>query len=267
MGSHEYAVRVDAQGSGARPAWREMVEQGSAVALSKTPEWVDCICETDRFVDACLLFRGDDGRRIILPRVGIPGIPGFFASPPVHWNLGADASGFLTEGGPLEARQVQALVREVRRLAGFCTRIVVGRDDARSWQLAVPSAVHPAIRTSHVIDLQPGFSVIWSNQFNSKVRSNCRKAERRGVVIESDNTGRLIAVFYSLFRKSVDRWARDSGYPVNLMRWRYSRSHPEIKFETIARRLRERCTVWMAWQSEKPLAGIVVLTRRVIHKC
>jgi hypothetical protein len=261
MSAQAYRVFVEAVGAAARPVWHELVQQNPDVALPKTPEWIDCIRGCDRFSDASLLLRGEDGRRIVFPRLGVASLPGLFASPPKHWNLGADASGFLAEGGTLGPGQVRALVQEIHRTAGLRTRIVVGRDDARAWAPSVPSSVHSEGRTAQVLDLDGGFSAIWSKRFTSKVRSNCRKAERRGVFVESDSTGRLVPVFYALFRGSVDRWARESGLPLPLMRWRYSRSHPQSKFATLARLLGEQCTVWIAWRDGEALAGLVVLSR------
>jgi len=158
-----YRVSIEAEGFGARPAWEDLVSQDPSIALSKTPPWADCICSCDHFSDATLLFRGEDGRRLILPRLrttGIASLPGLFASPPVHWNLGADASGFLSEGGPVSPIQTRALIREIRRRPGLRTRIVVGKDDARAWASAVPSTVYSIARTAQVLDLCGGFSTV-----------------------------------------------------------------------------------------------------------
>ncbi len=256
-----YRVSIEAEGVDARRAWEDLVDQDQSVALSKTPQWADCICSSDHFSDATLLFRGEDGRRLILPRLRFPSFPGLFASPPQHWNLGADASGFLSEGGPASPRETSALIQEIRRRPGLRTRIVVGKDDVQAWASAVPSTVYSIARTAQVLDLRGGFSTIWSERFTSKVRSNSRKAERRGVVVESDSTGRLIPVFDVLYRSSVDRWAQDRDYPLTLMRWLAQRQHLQDKFATVARRLGERCTVRIAWRQGEPLAGIINLTR------
>ncbi len=264
MISQAYRVAIEAEGIDARPAWEELVDQDKSVALSKTPQWADCICSCDQFSDATLLFRGEDGRRLILPRLrntGIPVLPGLFASPPRHWNLGADASGFLSEGGPASPSETRSLIHEVRRHAGLRTRIVVGRDEARVWESEVPNKTYSIPRTAHVLDLRGGFSAVWSKRFTSKVRSNSRKAERRGVVVESDSTGRLIPVFDVLYRSSVDRWAQERGYPVPLMRRLAQRQHPQSRFAAVARSLGERCTVWIAWRNGEPIAGVIVLTK------
>jgi hypothetical protein len=262
--SHAYRMSIEAEGVAARPAWEDLVAHDETIALSKTPEWADCICSSGHFSDATLLFRGEDGRQLILPRLrktGIPSFLGLFESPPPGWGLGADASGFLGEGGPASPVQTRALIQEIRRLPGLRTRVMVGGDDAEVWASVAPDTMYSTALTAQVLDLRGGFSTVWSKRFTSKVRSNARKAERRDVTVESDNTGRLIPVFDALYRSSVDRWAQERGHPLSLMRWRAQRREPQSKFTTVARRMGERCTVWMAWRGGEPLAGILVLTR------
>ena len=262
--SHAYRMSIEAEGVDARPAWEDLVTHDESIALSKTPEWIDCICSSGRFSDATLLFRGEGGQQLILPRLrktGIPSCLGFFESPPQGWGLGADASGFLGAGGPVSLKQTRALIQEIRGHPGLRTRVMVGGDDATVWASAVPGVICSTALTAQVLDLCGGFSTVWSERFTSKVRSNARKAERRGVVVESDNTGRLVPVFDSLYRSSVDRWAQERGHPLSLMRWRAQRREPQSKFATVARKMGERCTVWVAWRGGEPLAGIFVLTR------
>jgi hypothetical protein len=260
MIANAHRLTLEAQGPATRGAWHELVAQNPGVALSKTPEWADCVLTEARLTDASLLFRLEDGRRVLLPRHGSRTLPGFFAAPPENWNLGADAAGFLVEGaGTLEPAQVATLVGEVHR-AGLRTTVVVGGDDARAWRAALPGDVHSVSHDADVLDLDGGFDTVWSDRFSSKARSAARKAERRGVTVEADHTGRLIGEFDALYRASVVRWARDRRYPVRLLEWRYQREHPKARFEAVARVLGERCTVWMARRDGVPIAGIIVLT-------
>lgn len=262
--SRAYRMRIEAEGAAARPAWEDLVARDESIALSKTPQWFDCVCGASRFADATLLFRGDDGRRLILPRlrrIGTPSFLGQFESPPQGWGLGADASGVLTEGGPASPGQLTALIEHIQRHPGLRTRIMVGEDDAEAWASVAPRALYSTSRTAQVLDLRGGFATVWSQRFTSKVRSNARKAERRGVVVESDDTGRLVGVFDALYRSSVDRWAEQRGQPLSLMRWRAQRHEPQNKFATVAQQMGSRCTVSIAWREGEPVAGIVVLTR------
>jgi len=255
---------IEAEGADTRPAWEDLVARDESIALSKTPEWIDCICSSGRFSDATLLFRGEDGRRLILPRLrrtGTPSALGLFESPPMGWGLGVDASGVLSEDGPASAGQTQGLIQEIQRHPGLQTRVIVGGDDAAVWASVAPSTLYSTARTAQVLDLSGGFSTVWSQGFRSKVRSNARKAERRDVVVESDSTGRLVPVFNALYRSSVDRWAKQGGQPLLLMRWRVRHFDPPSKFAAVAQQMGERCTVSIAWRAGEPLAGIVVLTR------
>jgi hypothetical protein len=156
-----------------------------------------------------------------------------FASPPHQWNLGADASGFLCEGGRPAPATPRALVEQLRRRAGVRTWVEVGRQDAEDWAPAVPAGVYSTARTAHFLDLLGGFDRVWSSRFSGKVRSNSRKAERRGVQVESDSTGRLMPIFDQLLRLSVHRWAREKGYPLLLLRWLAARRHPLSRYRRI----------------------------------
>ncbi len=259
-----YGVSIEAEGADARPAWDDLVAQEKRTPLSRTPEWADCICSTGRFTDATLLLRGGDGRRFILPRLRrarAASLVKQFESPPVEWDLGADGSGFLGEGGPASPGETRALIQEVQRHAGLRTRVFVAGHDAEAWEAAAPSTIHATAETAQVLDLSGGFSTVWSKRFTSKVRSNARKAERRGVVVESDKTGRLVPAFDLLYRSSVDRWAQERGLPLPVMRWLAMRRNPQSKYALVANRMGERCTIWIASRQGEPIAGLIVLSK------
>ncbi|HEY6424553.1 MAG TPA: GNAT family N-acetyltransferase [Pseudonocardiaceae bacterium] len=76
-----------------------------------------------------------------------------------------------------------------------------------------------------------------------------------------DSPGRLVPAFDVLYRSSVDRWAQERRLPLAAMRWLAQRRNPLSKFATVARRMSERCTVWIAWRDGEPIAGILVLTK------
>jgi CelD/BcsL family acetyltransferase involved in cellulose biosynthesis len=242
-------------GATARPRWRELAGDDASVGLARTPEWMDCIRAAGRFADATLLFRTADGRPLVVPRVRRAGV--LFDAPPPGWGLGADAGGVLGATGPDDVR---AVIGALAARPGLRTRVMVGGEEAELWRRAAPTLADGA-RTAHVLDLDGGFARVWSERFTGKVRSNARKAERRGVTVESDGGGRLLPVFDRLYRGSVDRWARQGGQPLALSRWRAGRVDPPGKFVAVAGRLGENCAVWVAWRNGEPLAALLVLTR------
>ncbi|HEY6423293.1 MAG TPA: hypothetical protein VIY28_08645 [Pseudonocardiaceae bacterium] len=87
-----------------------------------------------------------------MPRLRRTGSAGLFESPPQNWDLGADASGVLCEGGPASPRETRALTQEIRCHPGLRTRIVVGADDAATWASAAPSTMYSTAQTQgHVM--------------------------------------------------------------------------------------------------------------------
>ena len=81
-----------------------------------------------------------------------------------------------------------------------------------------------------------------------------------GWVAESDSEGQLVSVFYDLYLKSIDRWARQGEIPFWLLR-AYLRHHESRrKFEIVAKTMRDACRIWVAWVDGKPAASIIVLT-------
>jgi hypothetical protein len=263
MASRTYSASIEAEGPHARSVWVDLLAQDPTIGLSRTAEWLDCICASGHFSDATLLLRGADGRRFVLPRVrkgGVAAHAKLFESPPREWDLGAAESGFIGEGGRPSPEVTQALIEAVRPHSGFRTRVVVGGDDAKAWSVAAPTTTFYTPRTAQVLDLDGGFPAVWSHRFTSKVRSNIRKAEKRGVVVECDNTPRLIDAFDGLYRASVDRWAQESGLPLSLMRSVAMRRNPPAKYALVADRMGQRCRVWVAWRNGEPIAGLIVLT-------
>ena len=93
-----------------------------------------------------------------------------------------------------------------------------------------------------VVDLTVGFEALRDNHFARTVRQKLRKRRRGradGVEIEVDSTGRLIPVFYDIYRAWVDRWISRSGLPPHLPASRPSAGTVE-KFETVAAMMGDR---------------------------
>lgn len=253
-------VGLSAVGRDAREAWRRALTMDDDALVSQTPEWMDCVCASGRFEDATRVYETDDGHQLILPlaRTRLPRPVSAVSSMPFGWGTG----GLISSRGHVAAADVASVLDDLLRERSLIAAVRPAPAADAAWAPAVPDR---AVRTAHMSQIVPlagGFDAVWRS-FASTVRSNCRKALRRGVSAERDETGRLMSVFDDLYRKSVDRWATQQHEPLWLARWRASRRDPPEKFRDVATRLGPACHVWVAWRGGQPIASVVVLT----HGC
>ncbi len=250
-------IELTGIGPGARDAWSKALPQDPEALVSQTPAWMDCVCASRRYEDATRAYLAAGGHRLILPlaRRRLPGAVSVASSMPFGWGTG----GLITSRGHLLVEEVAAVMADLAREHPLAVGVRPSPATAGVWASGVPEDV---VRTRHMtqsVDLSGGFGEVWKQGFTSTVRSHCRKAERKGVTAERDDTGRLMPVFDALYRKSVERWARQQHEPLWLARWRASRRDPSDKFQIVARRLGAACRVWVAWRAGEPVAGMVVL--------
>jgi hypothetical protein len=246
-------------GAAARSAWREALASDPDALVSQTPEWMDCVCASRRYEDATRAYANADGRRLVLPlarRRDLPAAAGVVSSMPFGWGTG----GLVCPGGRVSPEDVAAVVADLSAQRALLVGVRPAPAADGAWATAVPEHVVRIRHMTQSVDLSGGFDAVWSHGFAGTVRSHCRKAERRGVTVERDDTGRLMEVFDALYRRSVERWARQQHEPMWLAQWRARRRDPRSKFEVVAERLGSACKTWVAWRAGAPIAAIVVLT-------
>jgi lipid II:glycine glycyltransferase (peptidoglycan interpeptide bridge formation enzyme) len=131
--------------------------------------------------------------------------------------------------------------------------------DGQTFGAADPTDAVVIPRLAHVLDLAGGFSGVWKEGFTRQARTHVRKAERSGLTVERDTSGRLVPVLYELFERSLDRWAEQQHEPRALSRWRGHRRDPRRKFELMAESLGETSPLWVAWHEGQPAAALLIL--------
>jgi len=124
----------------------------------------------------------------------------------------------------------------------------------------MPAEAHRVARMAHAIDLDGGFDAVWHGRFSASTRKYVTKAEQAGVVVECDDQGRLVPVYYDLFRRATQRWASQQHEPLLLARLRGHRRDPERKFVAIARIMRDACRIYVAYVDRQPAAACLVLS-------
>jgi hypothetical protein len=237
--------------------WDEVFARADRALPSQAPTWLRCVCAVDGLEDATRLYQTADGRRLVLPlvrRSRLGRLASTLDSLPTGWG----PAGLLSDGGLITPDDVAMVFAD---LAGQAFRVTVRPDPAYAsiWDDGIPEGVTRQPLTAHTLSLEGGFDEVWRRRFRSDTRTRVRRAERAGVTVEHDDTGRLVPVFQDLYAKSVDRWARQEGQPLALARYRSRRREPAGKLPTVASVFGARCRIYVASVDERPAAAIVVL--------
>ena len=240
-----------------RADWEEVVRADPDALVTQTPAWSQSLCASTGARDASRLYDFGDGRRFVLPLVR-PRLAPVAASFPPAWGFGG-----LVGAAPRPA-EVGAVLRDLERLPLARVRIRPNPLHADAWAAGSPEGWTRIERRAHAIDLRDGWDEAWK-RFSSRARNHVRRAERSGVEVETDATGRLLPVFYELFMRSVDRWAEKQHEPLALARWRAHRRDPVDKLAGVLRGCDGAGQLWVARVDGRPAAAILVLRGANAH--
>lgn len=238
-------------------AWHGVLDSDPGATALQTPEYFSAVREVTGGHDASVLYQLEDGRRVVLPLVRQRSVLGIRVLADYPGGLGHGSA--LASGG-LRWSDVRMLVEDLRTRSALSIRIGGGHHTADQWAAGVGAAgTVEEPRWVHVVDISRGWESHLRECVDRNVRYHLRKAERRGVCVEVDTTGRLIPVFHSLYRAWVDRWACQSDLPRPLARYQALREEPYAKFATVAAALGTRCRTFIAWHEGVPVAGCITL--------
>jgi hypothetical protein len=242
-----------------RSLWQSMHDADVDAMPTQAPQWLDCMTASGRYRDVSRLYEMPDGRLAIMPlvrRTLFPAPAPVLHSMPSSWGYG----GLVAPEG-VDETLVAAVMDDLSELPSLRMHIRPNPLHAPMWATAAAGRIKVTtiLSRAHILDLDGGFDRVWAERFKPAMRTSVRRAEKRGVTIESDTTGKLIPIFYDLLLQSFDRWATRQHEPRWLAQVRGRRRDPIEKFHTIARLLGERCQVSVAWFEGQPAAAIVVL--------
>lgn len=237
-----------------REVWRKLLQHDPEVLPLQSPEWIDCICMLKGYEDASRLYEFSDGQQLLMPAVKRRGFPKFTsvqASLPDGWGWGGVISRYS-----LTTQDLAAVFEDLAKSPFITMSICPNPRRGELWRAALPAGVMAVPRRAHVLDLEGGFDRVWKDRFTPRVRQQIRRAEKSDVHVECDTTGKLVPVFYELYRRSVDRWAEQQHEPRWLAR---RRADPIAKVQQLAQTMGETCRIWVAWHEGLPVAASIVL--------
>ncbi len=244
-----------------RDAWTRIVEDDPASMADHTPAWTDAITRTSPHRDVSRLYELSDGRRFVLPLVerrGVGRMAGLSGSMPEGWGFG----GLVGRGQDPSA--VRLVLDDLGRRRHVFTRLRPDPLSADLWAAGAPPGVVTTPKRAHVLDLSPGIEALRAAMHPSARRA-LRKAEKAGLRVECEASGRLLEDYYHLYERSLERWATTSHEPVWLARWRGRRRDSLAKLETMAECLGDRFRLYLAYVDDVPAAGQIVLFGNAAH--
>jgi hypothetical protein len=207
--------------------------------------------------DASRLYETAEGRQLVLPMVRDKGLPAALtteASLPHGWGIG----GLVTDGCAYP-HEITAVLAELASRSVLRTSVRPHPLAADSWTATAPPGAVEVPHVTHVLKLEGDFEWVWMKRFSSKTRNKIRKAERSGLVIECDTSGKLVPVFYDLYLRWLEHRARQRSMPLWLARWRGQRREPLRKFQLVAQALGDACRILVAWRDGRPVASSILL--------
>ena len=245
-----------------RAVWESVLLEDPDALPTQAPAWLDAVVAAGRWADASRLYAAPDGRRIVLPvaRRRLTGALGVEASMPTHWGFG----GILADGG-VTAADVRLVLDDLAARRVVRQGIRPNPHHGRLYaQLAPEGGDHDRPARAHVLDLAGGVDVVWKG-FSDSRRRAVRKAERSGIEVECDATGRLVPEFFDLYARSEARWAEQQHEPARLARFRTRFRDTPAKWQRIASHLDGACRQWVARHDGAPVASIIVLFGTNVH--
>jgi len=239
-----------------RGVWAAVVDSDPAALPEQTPEWVDAICDGSRYTDVSRSYLFADGRRFVLPLVtrrGMPRAAEQLWSFPNAWGIGGPV------GTGLDRHVVDHIAADLRGLGAARVSIRIDpRDDIHWRHIAESRDALVLPRTAHVAELLESPEAHLAS-ISSRTRYNLRKAERKGVRLETGFGGELLDDHYGLFLSSVERWAGRQHEPLAMARWRAARRDPLAKLRSMSEHLGDRFVVVVAFIDGRPAASAIML--------
>jgi hypothetical protein len=243
-----------------REVWASLLRSDPDAVVSQSLAWHDAVLEAGRYRDISVLYQFASGRQVVLPLARPRRAPAWSTTTgswPGEWGVG----GPISEGGRIAPAEAAAVLADVARRRTMVTEIRLRPGTAGDWLSASSQfAVVEHGLQWHVLDLAGGFPTVWQDRFRGTARTAVRKAERSGLEVEVDRSGRLLPAFFSLLESSIERWADMQHEPLWMTRWRTIRFSPPAMVAAVARHFGSDCAVWMARLKGEPVAAIVVLS-------
>src|SRR6202040_2564202 len=157
--------------------------------------------------------------------------------------------------------EVAAILDDLASRRVFQRRLCPNCLQGSAWEQVIAHEPRGALtipRSAHAVELDGGIGAAWG-RFSENARRCVRKAEKQGLEVECDTTGRLLGVFNELWLLSTQRWAKQLRHPAWIIRSHGKRQNPDARWKQITERAPGAAAFWVTRSRGQPVAAIVVL--------
>ena len=244
-----------------RDVWESILRSDRDAVVTQSLAWHDAVLSGGRYEDVSLLYEFSSGHQVLLPLTRprrMLAWAGTMASWPREWGVG----GPISKDGCITPTEAAAVLADVARRRTLATEIQLPpKAHGGPWLSGCHQfKIQQDGLQFHELDLTGGFSTVWQHRFRGTARTAVRKAERNGVEIEVDRSGRLLPEFFGLYESSIQRWADMQHEPAWLTRRRTMRSTRPGMLAAVVEHFGTGCAIWIARSMGEPLAAIIVLS-------
>ena len=173
-----------------RDQWESLTRSCDDFVATQALPWRDAVMASGAYKDVSLLYEFTSGRQVLLPMVQrrwrTPLEP-TAASWPRRWGVG----GPITSGGSIDPAEAAAVLSHVVRRDMLGAEIHLSHIADPAW-LQAASQYRVLTDPFYVLDLTGGFDDVRRHKFKGAIRTAVRKAERSGLDVEVDRSGRLL---------------------------------------------------------------------------
>ena len=242
-----------------RAEWESMLRSDENAVVTQSLPPRDALLASGRYQDVSALYEFSSGRRVLMPMARSRWEPPW-AARVSSWPGGWAAGGPITQGGPVTPAEAAAVLADVTRRGTLAAYMMLQPQADQVWLSEGARYFKIAERGWYLLDLSGGFEHVWQHKFRRVTRKAVRKAERSGVQIDVDRSGRLLGVVSDLYEKNVRQRAASRNQPVWFMRRQMSQVSPsDTELALVARHFGQDCATWVARFEGQPAAALVVL--------
>ena len=220
--------------------WANILEQLDGYSFFQTPRWSQILVSVISGAKARhRWFKFSDGTEAVLPLISVPKFLGLSKLESLVWGT---YGGLLSSASLTASHLTGAVSRCLSWREPICVMTLKPGDKVPELGL-IPATLRE--RTTHILQLNSNFEIVWANHFKPRIRTAIRKAEKTEVTFRWSNSGESVETLKQLYRQACLRWKGIETLPLSL-------------FDSLVDLPGDEVRIWLVERDGKALAADLV---------